>query len=258
MNDMTSPFAALLTMTTAGASADDQSDAPGVGDNSGPTISQLDKLMAKLGAESVNIARPKLGIALVRAAADGIIDEDDVEARYDAYLAGRTKVQSKQLLAAGVEDGNGKKANVSKCRQLVRMSMLPGVDGPALLDRTVTLRGNMIGGDDKLEAPFDAFVKVARAQIARPEADLSDDEIAEQIRKATPAEKDTIAKLVAAYRSTYKLHEEVKLPGTEAALQGIADALVECGGEIPAMTKEEKAQAAFMAKAAKMGFTVTH
>lgn len=234
----------ILTMTTAT-----------MGDNSGPSIEALDKLMGKLGAESVNIARPKLGIALVRAAADGLIDEDDVEARYDAYLAGRERAQSKTLLGAGVEDGNGKKANVSKCRQLVRMAMLPGIDGPSLIDRTVTLRGNMLSGDAKIEAPFDAFVKVARAQIAKPEEELTDDELAACIRKAEAKDKTLIDKLVNAYKSTYKLNEEAQLPGTASALQGIADAIVEAGGEIPPMTKAEKEQAAFMAKAKAMGFS---
>lgn len=225
------------------------------GSNTAPSLADLDKDMAKLGAESVNIARPKLGIAIVAAVASGLIGEDDVEARYDAYLAGRTKRMGTNLLAAGVEDGNGKKANVSKLRQLAKMACLPGIDGPALIDRTVTLRGNMLGGDDKIEAPYDAMVKVARAQIASPMNELSDDQIMDCIRKASPAEKDEIAKLVAAYKAAHKLNADLNLPGTAAAVQGYADAIVELGGEIPAMTKEEKEMAAFMAKAAKMGMT---
>lgn len=225
--------------------------------NSGATLEDLDKSMAKLGAESVNIARPKLGIAIVAAAASGLIDEDDVEARYDAYLAGRSKRQAGNLLAQGVEDGNGKKANVSKLRQLAKMAMLPGVDGPALIDRAVTLRGDMVGGDEKIEAPYDMMVKVARAQINNPDRPLSENEIADCIRKPVPADKTLMDKLVREYKTLAKLHEEANLPGTEAAMTSIGDAIVELGGELPAMTKEEKEMAAFMAKAKSMGMTFT-
>lgn len=228
------------------------------GSNSATELENLHKTMSKLGGESVNIARPKLGISIVQAYASGILrdkDEDYVENLYDSYLAGRTKRQAGNLLAAGVEDGNGKKANVSKLRQLAKMACLPGIDGPTLIDRTVTLRGNMVGGDDKIEAPYDAMVKVARAQIASPMDPLSDDQIMDCIRKASPAEKDEIAKLVAAYKAAHKLNADLNLPGTAAAVQGYADAIVELGGEVPPMTKEEKEMAAFMAKAAKMGMS---
>jgi hypothetical protein len=227
------------------------------GDNIAAALAALDKDMAKLGAESVNVARPKLALSLVRAAADGIIDEDDVEARYDVYLAGREKTQAKQALAMGVEEGNGKKANVSKCRQLVRMAMLSGIDGPELLDRTVTARGNLIGTDSKIEAPFDAFVKVARAQIAQPDAPLTDDQIAEQVRKPEKGEKTEIQKLIDLYKSTAKMVEA--LPGNAAikdAASSLADAIVEEGGEVPALTKEEKEEQAAMAYLARRGLVV--
>lgn len=220
-------------------------------------LKALDQTMSKLGAESVNVARPKLGIALVEAAFNGIIDEDDVEARYDAYLRGRENKQSRNLLAVGMEEGNGKKANVSKCRQLVRMAMLPGIDGPALIDRAVTMRGNMVGGDDKVEAPFDVMVKVARAQIAQPQEDLSDDQIADCIRKGEPAQKSELDKLIAAYKTTVKLADAMPMNvPLGQAVEDLRGAIVEAGGEVPAMTKEEKEREAFVKKAAAMGFRV--
>lgn len=229
-----------------------------IGDNSAPALDAFDKVLAKLGAESVNTARPKLAIALVKAAFDGLIDEDDVEAKYDLYLSSREKAQAKSLLAAGVDDGNGRKANISKCKQLVKLGLMASVDGPDLADRTVTLRGNMVGGDDKIEAPFDALVKVARAQLNKPDADLTDDEIMGCVRKPVAAEKDAMARLVAAYKAAHKLAETVPMPETQEAVAVYGRAIVEAGGDVPAMTKEEKAEAAFMAQAAKMGFTVSH
>lgn len=228
-----------------------------IGDNSGPTLSDLDKVMAKLGGQSVNVARPKLAIALVGAASIGLIGEADVEARYDAYLAGREKAQSKTLLAAGVDDGNGKKANVSKCRQLVRMAMLPLDNGPDLIDRTTNLRGNMVGGDEKIEAPFDAFLKVARAQIAQPDEPLSDDQIMAEVRKPVAKDKSEVEQLIKAYNAARKLADTVPMPQTEAAVDAYRDAIVEAGGEVP-LTKEEKEMAAFYAKAASMGFAINN
>lgn len=218
-------------------------------------LADLDKDMAKLGQESVNIARPKLAITLVKAAYNGDIDEDDVEARYDAYLAGREKAQGKSPLSQGVDDGNGKKANMSKCRQLVKMGMLPDIDGPELIDRTVALRGNMLGGDDKIKAPFDAFVDVSRAQIAQPDEPLSDDAIMSCIRKAESKDKSEVEKLIAAYKAARKLHDAIPLAGVEQAIEGYKDAIVEAGGEVPPITKEEKAHAEFLRKADAMGFT---
>jgi hypothetical protein len=220
-------------------------------------IANLDKEMAKLGAESVNIARPKLAVTLVRAAAAGDIDEDDVEARYDAYLAGRTKAQSRTALASGVEDGNGKKANVSKCRQLVRMGMLPAVDGPALIDTTVTVRGNLLENEEAVKAPFDAFVDVARAQIAQPDAQLTEEQIAAAIRKPEKASKTELQKLIDLYKNAAKMAE--LLPGNEAmkdAVGDLASAIVEEGGEVPPLTKEEKEAHAAMAYLARRGLVI--
>lgn len=222
-------------------------------------LASLDAEMAKLGGQSVNIARPKLALTLVSAAARGDIDESDVEARYDAYLAGRTKAQAKSDLAKGVDDGNGKKANVSKCRQLVRCAMLPEIDAVDLMDRAVTVRGNLIGGDDPVKAPFDAFVDVARAQIANPDAPLTDEQIEQAVRKPEKSEKSELEKLIGLYKSAKSLDD--KLPGNVAfdrALDALAEAITEEGGQVPAVTKAEKEaakeEAAALAYIARMGY----
>jgi hypothetical protein len=241
--EKTTMNAHIMTMT-AHASA---------GDNSANARAEFDKALVKLGAESVNLARPKLAIAIVTAASLGALDEKDVEAKYDMYLAARERAQAKNLLASGVDDGNGKKANVSKCVQLCKLGNLPDIHGPSLLDRTVTLRGNMVGGDERVEAPFEAFVKVARAQLAKPDTELTDDELAACIRKPEPKDKDELQKLVAAYKAAYKLAETIPMQATEDAVKAYADAITAFDGEIPAMTKEEKEMAAFMKKAREMG-----
>jgi hypothetical protein len=231
---------------------------PATGDNRDVVLSTIDREMAKLGAESVNIARPKLALTLVRHAAAAEIDEDDVEARYDAYLAGREKSQAKNALAAGVEDGNGKKANVSKCRQLVRMAMLPGINGPELMDKAVSIRTTLLGTDAKVEPPFEGFVKVARRQIEQPDAMLSDEQISNALKKAEKADKSEIEKLIDLYKRTAKLHEVLAQNNAlQRATAELAEAIVEAGGEVPALTKEEKEEQAAMAYLAKRGMVAT-
>jgi hypothetical protein len=227
------------------------------GSNIQSSIDDLDKEMAKLGGQSVNVARPKLGLALIKAAFDGVINEDDVPARYDAYLAGRLKVQRKQELALGDEQGNGKAANVSKCRQLVKAGGLPAIDFPSVIDRAVKLRTAMVGGDDKIEAPFDMMVKAAREQQKTPTVELTDEQLQGLIAKATPAEKTLLDKLIAAYKSMHKLSAD---NGDNVPLQEAVDdlsrAITEAGGEVPAMTKEDKALAAFKAECRARGLEV--
>ena len=239
MNAMT------LNMTAAATAA--------MGGNSAGAMDILDKELARLGRESVNTSRPAMAIALIDAASVGLIGEKDVPARYDAYLGAREKKMQGNVLAAGVEDGNGRKANISKLVQIVKAAQLIGDAAPFQANAVVTLRGNMIGGDDKVHAPYECLLNVARAQIKKGAEELTQDELVECIRKDAPAEKDALAKLVAAYKTTYKLNTDLALPGTEVALQGYADAIVELGGELPPMTKEEKKEAEAMAFLAKRG-----
>lgn len=239
MNAMT------LNMTAAASTA--------MGGNSAGAMELLDKELAKLGRESVNTSRPAMAIALIEAASVGLIGEKDVPARYDAYLGAREKRMQGNLLAAGVDEGNGRKANISKLVQMVKAAQLIGDAAPFQADAIVTMRGNMIGGDDKVHAPFECLLNAARAQIAKGVDQLTQDEMAECIRKNAPADKDDIAKLVAAYKSMHKMNADMAYAGTGMALQGIADAIIEAGGDIPPMTKEEKKEAEAMAFLAKRG-----
>lgn len=237
--------AMALNMTAAATAA--------IGGNSAGAMDILDKELARLGRESVNTSRPAMAIALIDAASVGLIGEKDVPARYDAYLGAREKKMQGNILAAGVEDGNGRKANISKLVQIVKAAQLIGDAAPFQANAVVTLRGNMIGGDDKVHAPYECLLNAARAQIKKGTDELTQDELVECIRKDAPADKDDIAKLVAAYKSMHKMNADMAYAGTGMALQGIADAILEAGGEIPPVTKEEKKEAEAMAFLAKRG-----
>lgn len=223
-------------------------------------LADANKLLRKLGAESAHsaLAKPKMALAIVQARADGVIDDDAGAATYDTYLEGRRSVLSKSQLGAGAEDSGGSyKANVSKNTQLLKAAALPDVDFVDVLTRATAIRDSLITSGEKCKPVFDAYVDLARAQIKSPDASLDADEIVGIVRKKEAAEKDAIAKLVDTYKRVYKQAEEYKLEPLLAAVQSIGEAIAELGGEVPAISEEEKEHASAMAYIARMGFQVT-
>jgi len=223
-------------------------------------LADANKLLRKLGVESAHsaLAKPKMALAIVQARADGVIDDDAGASTYDTYLEGRRSVLAKSQLGAGAEDAGGSyKSNVSKNTQLIKAAALPDVDFVDILTRATAIREGLIKADEKCKPVFDAYVDLARAQIKQPDTSLGDDEITEVVRKKEAAEKDAIAKLVDTYKRVYKQAEEYKLEPLLAAVQSVGEAIAELGGEVPAMTKEEKERVSAMAYIARMGFQVT-
>jgi hypothetical protein len=224
-------------------------------------LAETNKLIRKLGTESAHsaLAKPKMALAIAQARADGLITDDAGSSTYDTYLEGRRAVLAKSALGAGNEDGGSYKANVSKNTQIIKAAGLvaAGVDFLDVLARTAAVRENLVKADEKVKAPFDAIVDVARAQLKSPEAALDDDAITGIVRKKEAAEKDLIAKLVDDYKRIYKRAEEFPCQALSDAVANIGDAINEAGGEVPPMTKDEKEAAAAMAFMTKAGFTVT-
>jgi hypothetical protein len=229
------------------------------GDNS---EGRLDKIKAKMGllgkAEAVGAgSRRDAGIALTEAAYAGDIDEDDAETLYDAYQIDYGRLAAKKHLAGAGDNAKSRTAQISKFRAFIKLGMLPEpVDGRVILARAVSIAEQVTAGGNKVLSPFEALRTVCVAQVAQPGEALTDEQIMAAVSKPEPADKDEMAKLVAAYKAAHKLNTDLALPGTGAAVQAYADAIVELGGEVPAMTKEEKEMAAFMAKAATLGFKV--
>lgn len=246
----------ILNMTAATSSA---AGATSTGSNS---EGRLDKIKARMGllgkAEAVGAgSRRDAGIALTADAYDGIIAEGDAEVCYDAYQSELGKMAAKKHLTIG-DNVKSRTAQISKFRAFIKIGMLPDVDGREVLARATTIAEQVVAGGTKVHSPFEALRTVCVAQCNQPAEALTDDQIAAAVSKAERDEKDEMAKLVAAYKAAHKLNADLGLPGTDAAVKAYGDAIVELGGDVPPMTKDEKEQAAFMAKAAKMGFTVAH
>lgn len=221
----------------------DDAAAPAAGSNIGPSLKDLNKVLTTLGADSVKstLAKPRMAIAICRAAYEGIIGEDDATSTYETYLAGRKNVIAKNTMALGDEDKGSIKANVSKNLQIIKLGLLPKIDGPELLDRVTDIRTGMVGGDVKLKPTFDCFVDAARAQLAQPGEELRDDQIEALVRKAESKEKELLQKLIEDHKRMNKRLEELPSASIENCIRAIEDAMREINdGELPALSKEDK------------------
>ena len=171
-------------------------------------------------AASGEDARPACILQLIEDCQNGILSPDDNKEIYDQYLAAYSK--------RAVFTENGKAGNASKWKAPMSMGAMVGVDGVAVAQRAVTLRGNMASEGLKPKAMFDGLVSVSRAQLANPSAELSDDEIRDALSKDV---KDKTAQdfLRAAAKALEKALEismsEDALADTETALARVSNAL---------------------------------
>lgn len=200
-------------------------------------------------------AKPKLALTIVRAAFDGIIGPDDAEMIYNEYATAESKKSIHDHSAGGI------KANVSKLRQIISVGCLPAIDGVVLLDKVTDMRTELRAQDAKLKGAFDTFVDIARAQLKSPDSELDDDVIRDLCVKGETAPKDLIQKLAEDYKRIHKRIEELTSEGisaasAEAAMHAIGDQISELGGDLPPVTKEAKAKANFIKRAASMGLSV--
>lgn len=226
-------------------------------------FADLTKAVKKLGAESANsaLAKPKMALSIVQARIDGVIGDDSGAMTYDIYLEGRRATLEKaSSLGADAEDAGSYKANVSKNTQLLKAGGLiaAGVDFGEVLTQATRVRESLVKAGDKVKPTYDAYVDLARAQLKSPTAQLDEDAIVGIVRKKEAAEKELVDKLVAAYKVARKLQDDFPCQPMEAAVAAYADAITEAGGDIPAITKEEKKEAAAMAFLASRGVTVRH
>jgi hypothetical protein len=226
-------------------------------------FADLTKVVKKLGAESANsaLAKPKMALSIVQARIDGVIGDDAGAMTYDIYLEGRRATLEKaSSLGVDAEDAGSYKANVSKNTQLLKAGGLiaAGVDFGDVLTQATRVRESLVKAGDKVKPTYDAYVDLARAQLKSPTAQLDEDAISGIVRKKEAAEKELVDKLVAAYKVARKLQEDFPCQPMETAVAAYADAITEAGGDIPAITKEEKKEAAAMAFLASRGVTVQH
>jgi len=223
--------------------------------------------MKKLGASEGEGSMSRSKAALQLAEREGVVDEDDAKEMYAVYLDGVKSVginKSGPKPDASLVD-NSTKVQVSKFRQVIKMGALPILNDPfdsaaGMLKRATEIALTLKGNEDgpKVKSPFDAMLDVARAQLETPDTKLTDEQITACVCKPDKADKGEIEKLAAAYKSLHKIASDYPRPETDLALADLKAAIVEAGGEVPAMTKDEKEAAQAMAFLAKRGMVPVH
>lgn len=152
-------------------------------------IKAFNRDIAQLGKDSGKgaAALPRLGLRVVRAAADGLIstekpkagEKSDAVRIYEAYAANDSKHSE--------HTNGGLKANAAKLNALIGLGCMTTVDGVEVADRVVSLRDKMEEEELKPKALFAGLVDAARAQMSVDTA-LTDDAIREALTK-TKADK---------------------------------------------------------------------
>jgi len=173
-------------------------------------------------AASGEDARPACILQLIEDCQNGVLSPDDNKEIYDQYLAAYSK--------RAVFTENGKAGNASKWKAPMSMGAMVGVDGVAVAQRAVTLRGNMASEGLKPKAMFDGLVSVSRAQLANPSAELSDDEIRDALSKDVKEKsaKDFLKSAAKALEKALEINDGMgddAIADTQTALDKVSNAL---------------------------------
>lgn len=268
-------------MTNANTATNSTFEAKRARINSG--LKDLYKTVEKLGddARKGMDSLPALAMAVTKGSHEGIIEDDFVDAQgfkcfkdepgaekhvrvvYRKYL---DKVNS----SANRDNSNSFDANVSKLNSFVRLGKLPNVDPVNVLARAGMLRSEQLktAGDRKMHSAYPFYVKVAREQLKTPDVELTDEQMLGYLFKEEKAEDDDageqrkaspVEKMQNAFKAFDRAAEDLKdedgrLPVIDAALDAMAAAIREAGGNVPARIGQEveKAQAEAGAELAKL------
>ena len=223
-----------------------------VGDNYKAKLDVMAKHVAALGkAEASGLgARADFGVYMCQQSWAGEVSTDQAEYFYGIYATSLGKAMTqKKLVGDGKAADKSHTAQVSKLRAFIKLGALSQtIDGPMLLDRAKDKLKELYNGGTKVESDYVALTKVCTDQCAQPETLLTEDQLIAALSKKESAPKEDVDKLIAAYKSLRKLASDIPCVGTIDAADAMAAAIVEMGGEVPATTKKEKEEAAFMAR----------
>ena len=215
--------------------------------NIAPSIADLNDKLRELGRESVKsaLAKPQMAMTVIAAAKQGIIGEDDAEAMYQEYVSGRSYAIGRNTLAAGQED-NAKSvaSNTSKVRSHIKAAMLPNVDFEHVTNTLVELRARLKASGVEVKDPYQAITDAAVQQCRQPNDELDEDALTGVISKKAKEEKGDLDKMIDEYKRIYKLanggEDKPGIPECVPVMEAMASAIEQMGGDLPAMTAEEK------------------
>lgn len=193
------------------------------------------KQIGKLGEEAAlgRDALPKLAHAVVKAVADGFIDinEKDDKGNDAATLVYEKYTSMETKKALHERSAGGKKANISKLRQLMQMGAMTTIDPVEIMQNAYEAREAMIADDNKVKSSYAFYVDVARSQLTKT-GPLGQRELEALAMKDTPEPKELEKVLQSIYNKLEGLvsgenRDNLKDDDalTEAALQAIKERL---------------------------------
>ena len=212
-----------------------------------PALDLLNDKLRELGRESVKsaLAKPQMALAVIAATKDGLLQASDAEAVYAEYVAGRSYAIGRNHLAAGMED-NAKSlaANTSKVKRQIAAAQLPNVDFKAVVDDLTELRAEMKQSGLEVKDVYQAITDAAVVQCKQPNDQLDRDALEGIIAKKARGEDSDLDKMINEYKRLYKLangaDDKPGIAECVPVLEAMTLAIEQLGGDLPAMTAEEK------------------
>jgi hypothetical protein len=162
-------------------------------------------------------AKPSYALDVVAAAHDGVIGNDHAEQVWDAFSKGadKTKGHEKARLSTNKTD----KVRISEARKLIACGTIAWPSAVTETPVDVMTRAiNVINSNnDARGSTYQNMVKVARVQIEKRSAPLTDDEIKDAITPDAPARKDEQEQLTKHVKALKKMHDgDEKDPSVQA------------------------------------------
>ena len=222
-------------------------------------FSDLMKQVGKLGEEA-SLGRdslPKLAHAVVKAAADGVLDTETKDAKgndaaaqiYEKYAVAESKK------AIHEHSAGGKKANISKLRQLIAMGALATIDAVEVMQMAYQAREDMQADDNKVKSAYPFYVDVARKQLESPKTALDKRTLEGLACKEEPKPKELEAELKRALKILEGLvtgENRDKIQDTDALTEAAFHAVKERLDKIATL----RLRAELLKKAAAAGITL--
>lgn len=185
----------------------------------------------ELGRESARgkDSLPKLGIRAVELTFDGILSEEDAKEYYQEHIDG----ESKKLIHTAA----GKAANTSKIKSFFKLGAMTTIDPVSVINNAASVHAEMRAQGLNPQSAYAAFVSVARAQLASPNSELTEEELRDAMSK-TSKEKTADSCLRSAAK---QIEEAMNLGLNDDERQYATDALQKVAAALTALvTRNER------------------
>jgi len=199
-------------------------------------------------------SRATLGVKCVEWATQGVADVGDAAPIYDRYI---NKAEGVAAVFGGLkpkkDPESGRKQNVSKVRQFLKMGGLKTIDPIRVINIAAAVVKDARGKGTISYAPFDALLNIARKQCGQTQAELTAEEMLECNQPRTPGdviEADALGAIVGKiekYEKAFGAQTE-----TTEALEQLAARIESLGGTTAQKKERERVRKKAEKDAAKV------